>query len=406
MSAGPAEGTELQTAARWQRGAFVAGAVGLAACAVGALAGWQEQFFRSYLVAFNAWAGVALGCLAVLMLQYVTGGTWGYLLRRPLEAATRTLPVLALLFLPLALGLPDLYAWADPHKEKWQGNHHLEEQLHHLEPFLNAPFFLARTAGYFAVWIGLAFLFNRWSRKHDESGEASLPERFQNLGAMGLVLYAVTVTFASIDWVMSLEPQWYSTIYGAMFAMGQVLSGFAFCVAVLLLLGTHPQLAGALSKNNLRDLGSLLLAFVMVWAYLAFSQFLLIWAGNLPEEIPWYLARLQGGWSFVGLALILLHFVLPFVLLLAADLKRNRKALAGVALFVVFMRVVDLFWLIVPAFTQADGKTREGLGVHLLDVTALIGVGGAWLGTFLWQLRARPLLPAHAPPSEEGNHHG
>jgi hypothetical protein len=395
---------------RWQRGALLAGGAGLLACAVAAVAGAYVEFFRSYLLAYNLCLGAALGCLAILMLQYLTGGTWGFILRRPLEAGTRTLPLLALLFLPLALavlldlsaghGVSRLYLWADDTAVD------ADADLRHKYPFLNVPWFLVRAAGYFAVWIALSGALNRWSRRHDEGSDPRLPERFQNLSGPGLVLFAVTVTFASIDWVMSLEPKWYSTIYGAMFGMGQVLSGFTFCVAVLTLLGGLPPLNRVMSGANLRDLGSLMLAFVMVWAYLSFSQYLLIWSGNLPEEVPWYLVRFEGGWKYVGLALVLFHFALPFVLLLMADLKRNRKALAGVALLVLFMRVVDLFWLIVPGFSP-----RQGLADHLLsaavllDLAAVVGVGGLWLGVFLWQLRTWPLLPVHAPHVEEGPPH-
>jgi hypothetical protein len=391
---------------RWQRGAFSAGGVGLGVCVIAAVAGWRDEFFRAYLVAFNVCAGIAVGCLAILMLQYLTGGNWGIVLRRPLEAGTRTLPLVAVLFVPVALGLPTLYTWAEP--AKWESNHHLKEQLEHLRPYLNTGFFLARTAGYFVVWVGLAWLLNHWARKHDETNDPRILENAQNLSGPGLVVYVLTVSFASIDWVMSLEPQWYSTIYGAMFGMGQVLGAFAFCVAVLLLLGGSSQLSAAMQKGNLRDLGSLMLAFVMVWAYLSFSQFLLIWSGNLPEEVPWYLARLQDGWVYVALALVLFHFALPFVLLLMADLKRNRKALASVALLVLFMHVVNLFWLIVPAFTRYEGEARRGLGgLHPLDLAALVGVGGVWLGAFLWQVRSRPLLPVHARLAvEEGSHHG
>lgn len=378
--------------ARWQRGALIAGGAGLAGCVLGVVLGFHQQFFRSYLVAFNLFLGVALGCLVILMLQHLTGGAWGFILRRPLEAGTRTLPLLAILFVPLAFGLTDLYSWANPEVVA------RDPDLEHKSRYLNVGFFLGRAAFYFAVWVGLALLLDYWSRRYDETGDFAVSERMRRSSGPGLVLYGLTVTFAAIDWLMSLEPHWYSTIYGGLIGMGQVLSGFTFAVAVLMLLGTRPPLDRVLSTNNLRDLGSLMLAFVMVWAYLGFSQFLLIWSGNLEEEIPWYVARLQGGWSYVGLALILFHFALPFVLLLSADLKRNRVTLAAVALLVLAMRVVDLFWLIVPAY-------RVGLSVHLLDVAALVGVGGVWLWVFLWQVQQRPLLPVHAPPAEE-DHHG
>jgi hypothetical protein len=387
---------------RWQRLALIVGAVALAVAALAAL-GYRVAFFRAYLVAFTVVVGVPLGCLVLLMLQYVTGGQWGFVLRRPFEAATRTLPVVALMYLPLALDLvlsgPDaLYAWSDA------GRVDDDEHLQHLSVYLNPAFAIGRTAVCFAVWIVLAMLLNRWSRTHDETGDHALIERCESLSAPGMALYAVTVTIVAIDWVMSLEPRWFSTIYGAMFGMGQVLAGFVFAVAVFLMLGTRPPLDRVVQdRGNLRDHGSLLLAFVMVWAYLSFSQFLLIWSANLPEEVPWYLTRLAPGWRVVALSLLLLHFVLPFVLLLSADLKRDRRGLAAVALLVLAMRVVDVVWLIVPAF---HGEGGDGLGV-LLYPLCLVGLAGLWLSAYLWQLRQKPLLPVHAPPTEaEEPHHG
>jgi hypothetical protein len=414
MSAGPVEpaGGPPPDLARWQRGAFLAGGVGLVVCAVAALAGWRQEVFRTYLVAFNLCLGVGVGSLVILMLQYLTGGTWGLVLRRPLEAATRTLPLMAVLFVPVALGASDLYPWAvsDPEKT-YAHDEPMKRQIEHLRPFLNMGFFVARAAVYFVIWAGLGWLLSTWSRRHDETGDERFEARARAISGPGLVVLAIAVTFASIDWVMSLEPKWYSTIYGAMFGMGQVLSAFSFCVAVLVLLGTAPPLGPVLNRGVLRDLGSLMLAFVMVWAYLSFSQYLLIWSGNLPEEVPWYKSRFDGGWKYVGLALVLFHFALPFVLLLMADVKRNRRALTVVALVVFGMRLVDLSWLILPAFRDDEGHSHP-LADYLFSISApiglcaLAGVGGLWLGTFLWQLRARPLLPLHMPAAEEGEHHG
>ena len=301
--------------------AFVVGLVGVAVCAIGAMdPSSRVTFFRAWLVAFNLGTGLALGSLVVLMLQYLTGGVWGVVLRRSLEAATRTLPLMALLFVPLAFGLSDLYTWARPEVVA------LDENLQHKAAYLNVTFFLIRAAIYFTLWNGLAWILNAWSKRQDAASGPSqtILSRCEALSAPGMILYVVTITFASIDWVMSLEPHWYSTIYGAMFGMGQVLSGFAFAVAVVALLAARKPLSDLLGKQQLRDLGSLMMAFVMVWAYLSFMQFLLIWAGNLPEEVPWYLARLMGPWKFVALALIVLHFALPFVILLSATLRSRR----------------------------------------------------------------------------------
>jgi hypothetical protein len=384
-----------------QRGALIVGVAGLAACLVaGLIPATRVPMFRAWLVAFNLCLGLALGSLVVVMLQYLTGGTWGFILRRLLEAATRTLPLLFILFLPLALGLGDLYIWAQPELVA------ADKTLQHKMPYLNQQWFLIRAVTYFAVWNALQFLLNRWSKQYDETRDPRLLENCRAISAVGMILYVVTITFASIDWVMSLEPHWYSTIYGAMFGMGQVLSGFAFAIAVFLLLAKGPPLEEVAVGGNLRDLGSLLLAFVMVWAYLSFDQFLLIWSGNLPEEVPWYISRLEHGWVYVALALVLFHFALPFVLLLSTDIKRNRKRLARVAMLVVLMHLVDLFWLIVPAFGHGHGGDEHGsLAIAgLLYMAALSGIGGVWLGVYLWQLQRLPLLAGAEP--EGGVHHG
>jgi hypothetical protein len=368
---------------RLRRNALIAGCVGLALSAVGLLFD-RPRFFQSYLVAYTFWLGVALGSLALVMIQHLTGGVWGLVLRRTLEAATRTLPLFALLFVPLAFGLSDLYEWARPEAVAE------DKLLQHKQPYLNVPFFLVRAAAYFVVWLLLTFFLNRWSDEQDATGDPQLPRRFRLLSASGLVLYGLTVSFMAIDWLMSLEPHWFSTIYGALVGMGQVLSAFAFAVALVVLVADGTPLAGLLSRQEMRDLGNLLLAFVMVWAYLSFSQFLLIWSGNLPEEIPYYLRR-GGGWQAVGALLIFGHFALPFFLLLLRDVKENRRLLAGVAIGVLVMRWVDAYWHVEPAFSP------EYLTLHWLDVTATVGIGGVWLAVFLWQFGRRPLLPVRDP---------
>lgn len=372
---------------RFQHRAFIVGGAGLLLTVLGALL-YPAQFFHSWLISFMLVAGLTLGSLALVMLQYLSGGAWGLVIRRVLEAATRTLPLLVLLFLPLLFGLPQLYAWA-----RLDGAP--TALLLHKRVYLNVPFFLLRAVLYFGVWLTLAFFLNKWSREQDEGttspGATSLPRRFQLLSSGGLIVYALTMTFAAVDWVMSLEPEWFSTMFGLLVIGGQALSALAFVIAVLVMLARFEPLARALTPNHLHDLGKLMLAFVMLWAYFSFSQFLIIWSGNLPEETPWYVRRLHGGWQYIGLALVLLHFVLPFALLLSRDLKRHGRRLTLVALLVIVMRFVDLFWLIAPSLRT------ERLAVHWLDVAALIGIGGVWLGAFAWQLQRRPLLPLRDP---------
>jgi hypothetical protein len=387
--------------------AFLAGAVGLLFCVIFALFGenMRTQMFRAYLWAFTYWLGIPLGCLVVLMIKHLTGGAWGYALQRLLEAATRTFPLLAVLYLPLGIvGLPYLYEWADP--AAVEASEHLQHQR---EFYLRPDLAWMRVVIYFGVWIGLALTLNRWSRRDEEVPDPNMPQRFRTLSGIGLGLYGITMTFAAIDWVMSLEPRWSSTIYGPMFGMGQVVSGFSFILIVAMLLRSDTPLLGALGRFVMRDCSNLLMAFIMVWMYLSFSQFLLIWSGNLPEEITWYLARSQTGWQWVAIALVLFHFAVPFALLLSREYKQDPRRLAGVALLLLCMEAVNLFWLIMPGFGMHDGEpSGNGIGftMILLGPAAMVGVGGLWVGAFLWQLGQRPLLPLHAPEGLEEKTHG
>ncbi len=373
---------------RMQRRALSVGVAALALCVAGAIAS-PAQFFRSYLFGYLFWTGVALGCLAIVMLQHLSGGAWGMVIRRMLESGSRTLPLMALLFLPLIPGIRQLYGWSRP-----------DNAISYQTAYLNVPFFLFRAALYFLVWLSIAYFLNRWSREQDRTGDLRLARRLQLLSGPGLVLYGLTATFAAIDWVMSLEPHWYSSIFGILIIGGQALSAMAFIIAVAVLLAQHEPLSGVLLPSHFNDLGKLLLTFVMLWAYFAFSQLLIIWSGNLSEEIPWYLHRLHSGWRWVGVLLILFHFALPFVLLLSRDLKRNARALALLAVGVIFMRLVDLFWLTAPEFWPGS------FHLHWMDIAAPVGIGGVWLAVFAWQLRGWPLLPIGDRYLEKALEHG
>lgn len=374
-----------------------AAAVGIVLCVIGLFVN-PAQFFRSYLFAYLFWVNMGLGALSIVMIHSLTAGQWGLITRRPLEAAMLTLPLLALLFVPLCFGLSSVYEWADPAKVA------ADELLQHKAPYLNVPFFLARAAGYFLIWSVLALLMRRWSLAYNRNGDPELQRRLQRLGGIGLGLYGLTVTFAFIDWVMSLEPHWYSTIYSAMVATGGILQAFVLAVLVVLFYAKRPPLVDLLTARLINDLGSLVFAFVMLWAYMAFSQFLLIWAGNLPEEIPWYLRRLAGGWGWVATAILLFHFALPFVLLLSREWKRNLRLVGAVAGLVLLMRLVDSYWLVAPAFSD------EGWMVHWLDLATLLAVGGLWTAAFRWLLARQSLLPEGDPRlaemiEEQEEHH-
>ncbi|MEK6320603.1 MAG: hypothetical protein AABN33_02845 [Acidobacteriota bacterium] len=377
---------------QFQRRALIVGVIGVAVCALGAFFN-VDQFFRSYLLGYVFWAGIALGCLAILMLQHMSGGAWGLVIRRLLEAATRTFPLLALLFLPVAFGVGSIYTWAQP--DHAGASEALKHALAHKAAYLNVPFFLARAVFYFAVWHLMAYFLNKWSLEQDRTGHRPLTTKLQGLSATGLVLYGLTATFASIDWLMSLDPQWFSTIYGILVMGGQGLSAMAFIIAVVVLLARYKPLSEVIKPSHLHDLGKLMLAFLMLWAYFSFSQFLIIWSGNLPEEIPWYVRRLQSSWKWVGLSLVVLQFALPFVLLLSRDLKRNAKTLVAVAIAIIVLRFVDLIWMTGPEFHE--GAFR----IHWMDVVMPIGLGGLWLAFFAHQLKARPLLPIGDPEFEQ-----
>ena len=371
-----------------QRRLLLAGAVGTAVSLVGAFVDIR-QFMQSYLMAYMLCLGVALGCLALGMVHQLSGGAWGVVIRRPIGAATRTLPVLTVLFLPIALGMSQLYIWTNADLVAH------DEVLRHKHLYLNAPFFLARAAVYFLVWNTLAYFLNSWSLRQDLTAEEKLARRMQMLSGGGLLAYGFTITFASFDWMMSLEPRWFSTIYGVLIMGGQGLSALAFLIVVLVWLSRRAPLDRIVVPAHFHDLGNLMLAFVMLWAYFSFSQYLIIWSGNLPVEIAWYMHRLQTGWRAVGITLIVAHFVAPFVVLLSRQVKRQPALLVKVAAGVLLVRLVDLFWLIAPEFHQ------DGIAVSWLDIVLPFTLGSIWLACFVWQLRGRAILPVHDPEFDE-----
>ncbi len=369
--------------------ALVVGGVGLALSAVGWLLS-PQTFFRSYLIGFLFWLAISLGSLAILSLQHMVGGGWGLVIRRVLEASTRTIPLMTALFLPLLLGLHELFEWTHP--EAVAG----DEVLRNKAFYLNVPFFVIRAAIYFTIWNVMAYLLNRKSREQDETGDPRLVRRLQLISGPSIVLYGATVTFASVDWAMSLEPHWFSTIYGLLFIVGQALSTMIFSVVVLNLLRHHEPLASVVSQKSFHDLGNLMLAFVMLWAYLGFSQYLITWSGNLPEEIPWYLHRTEGGWQYLALLLIGFHFAAPFAMLLMRPVKQRGRILARLAGVLLVMRLLDLIFIIAPGVDH-----HAGLNFQWTDLTAPLGIGGLWIWLFATRLKERTLLPVNDPRLEE-----
>jgi hypothetical protein len=378
---------------RLQKLALPVGVAALVLCVlVGAYS--PTQFLRSYLFAFIFWMSFPLGCLALLMLDHMAGGGWGVPLRRLFEAGTKTFTLMAALFLPILLRLSLLYSWADPDKVK------ADPALQYKHSFLNVPFFAVRTVIYFGIWILIAHFLNKWSREQDETGELRLVQKMRNLSGPGLVIYGLTATFASVDWVMSLEAHWFSTIYGLIFMVTQALAAMALVTLTVILLSRQKPHAELITPSVLNDYGNLLLTFTMLWAYLSFSQFLIIWAGNLREEIPWYLSRAEGGWTGVAIVLIVFHFAVPFLLLLSRFVKRRAEVLAKVAAGLLVVGLVDIYWLTVPAFEQS------GPEFHVTDGLAIVGIGGLWLWRFATQLKALPLLPLNDPRRKGVAQHG
>jgi len=375
--------------------AVLAGGVGLVACVIGFVVD-RDHFFRSWLIAYLLFLGIALGSLALLMIQHLTGGAWG-IFRRVFEASSRTLPLMALLFLPIVLGMTNLYPWTHPDHVQH------DEVLRHKAAYLNTGFFLLRALVYFSGWILIAWTMTRWSRQQDE-GDESVNLRLQYLSGGGLVFYALAATFASIDWIMSINPHWYSTLFGFIFIGGQGLSALAFTIVVSTFLARRTPMDTLLKPSHFHDLGKLSLAFVMLWAYFNFSQYLLVYAANLVEEIPYFVARISGGWQYLAVFLVLFHFVVPFALLLSRDLKRMPHRLVWVALALLVVRYIDLFMLVSPEFDSTGANLHllaeehaAGFYVHWLDLAAPLAIGGLWLWMFFTQLAQRPLLAFRDP---------
>jgi hypothetical protein len=374
-----------ESVGRLQQRALLAGVIGVVLCILGFVKS-PESLLHSYLPAFMFILGLSLGSLGLLMLQHLTGGMWGIVIRRPLESATRALPLVFVLFAPIFFGIRHLYgAWLNAPAT---GEGRLSDFQQH---YLTAEWFHIRALLYFAVWLLLMWIFNAWSRKQDEDRDnRALRRRLKMWAGPGIILYVFAMSFAAIDWVMSLSPHWASTIYGFLYVAGQLISSMSLMICVVVLLARAPVFAGLLKPRYLHDLGKLLLAFVMLWAYFSFSQLLIIWSGNAPEEISFYRSRLYGEWGYVSVILLVFHFFVPFFLLLSRDLKRNPSLLPKVALWMIFMRFVDIFWLTRPEFTPSAVPS-------LWDLATALGLIGLWFFVFAWQLQKMPLLPLGDP---------
>jgi len=373
----------VQTIGR--RSLIIGAIVGVVAIAGGVFQ--PTVFFRGYLLSFMAWLGIALGSMVILMLRHLTKGGWGMIIRRILGAAMRTLPLLALLFIPLLFALPRLYPWARPLGDVPDKNlrQHLQNITH---SYLNVHGFIIRAIIYFAIWGTLIFLLTKWSKEQDRPPVRDNSARFKVLSGPGIILYGFTISFAAIDWTMSLDPSWISTIYPLIILIGEVLSALCFAVVIERILFRYRPMSELLKPEYVHDHGKFMLTFIMVWAYFSFSQWLIIWAGNLPEEITWYTKRLGGGWGWIGLFLVLFHFAVPFAILLSRPFKRDVTKLVWLAMWLMLMRYLDLFWVIEPNFSTT-------ITVTWADILVPVAMGGLWLAYFCRNLASMPLVPAY-----------
>jgi hypothetical protein len=387
--------------------ALVAGVVGLVGCAIGFVVA-PDHLFRAWLVAYLLFLSIALGSLALVMIQHLTGGSWG-VFRRILEASSRTIPLLALLFVPVLLGMYSLYPWT--HADHVAADRILQEK----SLYLNTPFFIVRAVIYFGAWTLMALLLNRWSHMQD-AGDAGVNVSLQRLSGGGLVVYALTVTAAGVDWIMSLNPHWFSTLFGFLIMGGQGLAALAFTIVVASFLVQREPMVGLLKPSHFHDLGKLSLAFVMLWAYFNFSQYMLTYSANLLEGIPYMIARTSHGWQYLAIFLVVFHFAVPFALLLSRDLKRAPSRLVVVAIWLLVVRYADLYMMVTPEFAPTGenlhllGEHGGNIFVHWLDLAAPLAIGGLWLWVFFSELRQRPLLAVGDPYLRQsletaGGHH-
>jgi hypothetical protein len=337
------------------------------------------------LFGYLFWSGLAIGCLGIFFLHNVAGGNWGVAIRRFIESGLQTLPLVALFVTPIFFALHTLYKWTDPEVIAH------DFAVGHKVAYMNVPFFVGRTVIYFGIWLFLGFRILKMANEHDRTGDPGLFRRIKGISAPALLIFVVTTTLAFIDWVMSLEPAWYSTIYPWLFTIGEVLMTFAFMIALLVLLSKREPFASFLKPDHFHDLGNLMLAFTMLWAYMGLAQFLIIWAENLPDEIPWYIRRFSGGWGYLAFFIAIFHFCIPFFLLLQRFMKRRPELLRILAIWMIVIRIVDIFWVVEPAFRQ------RGFEIYWTDIVAPIGIGGIWIAFFIRNLKARPLLASNDP---------
>jgi hypothetical protein len=398
----------------WQRRALVVGGIfAVLSIVLAFLAATVDHdginhLLRSYLLGYILCWGFALGGLAFLMVQYVSGGKWGLLIRRPLEAMSRTLPLIIVLFLPIGFFMKTLYLWAKYSDPVQALRQHLisPDQAHAIafkRPMLSVTSVWVQSAVLFLIWFLYTYVLNKRGLERDADPHPNVrfwQVKLENISGFGILVYSITMTVAAIDWVMSLDPTWYSSIYGFQFLVAQGYAVLALCIITVIRLSQTEPMHTILRKTEQHDLGKLTFAFVMLNMYICFSQFLIIWSGNLPDEIPWYLDRMRGNWDVIACLDVLFHWFIPFTLLLSRDIKRNKERLVLVCKFMIFARCWDLFWLIEPNFADAKRNLHFSFGI-LEYMTVPVVVISIWMWFYFGQLQKRPLVQTNDPHLEE-----
>lgn len=392
-------GTIPRELLRLQRPGLIGAGVGIVLMIVGLFL-TSHSFFRAYLFAWLFFLGISLGCLAIVMLSFLVNGDWGWLVRRFAEAAAVNLPLLAVLFIPIILGRAHLFPWAN---KEWV---RVDPVLAHRAPYMNTTFFTLRAIIYFAIWIGLAFRLRGLSLAYDRTGELALLRRAQRISAAGLVIYIVTMTLASVDWIMTRDPHWFSHTIGFIVVIGQTASGMAFVTLLVTRVADRDPIAPVIEPRILNDLGNLLLTLVILFTYVSFAQLLVIWMGNIRDDVSYYVDRgfnptHPNPWRWVGAVLILFHFFLPFFILLGRENKRRARTLGFVAALLLFMRMVDVYFWTAPTDLRAPTIAYAPGTPTWLDIPAVLAIGGVWLVLYVWNLEGQSLLPRTVPPADE-----
>lgn len=389
VHAGSAQGIKVHWEASRSRRAsmigFVIGVIGIAATLAG-VAVDRTQAFGSYLFAYTLFLSLGLGALFFVLMHHITASRWGITVRRIAEATMATLPLFALLFIPILLGMHDLFEWTN------QDILAKDELLASKTPYLNTGFFIVRAVIYFLVWTGLSLYLFRKSTAADRGNGLQIMNQMKAASAPAIALYGLTLTFASFDWLMSLSPHWFSTIFGVYYFAGAIQGALALMIVVAMLLQRGGLLHGMITVEHYHDLGKLLFGFTVFFAYIAFCQYFLIWYANIPEETEWFLKR-WGSWSGLSIGLIFFSFVLPFFVLLSRMGKRNLPVLLVGALLVLVGRALDMYWLVLPSLDHH----AHGPNLTWMNFTALIGIGGLFVGLLCWRLGKHALVPVGDP---------